>query len=766
MKESILFPLRTVPTFWLLLVAIFLVKFDVVQAQSLVTTPVLDFGFDKFDNDTTSFDSTGKVQIRCKTRDGDLIRCRSSLAHADGPSSVYLEGAGQRLVTSNNMLLSLSGPFTVSLYVRILKAGYTILIVKRTSSLINYQLAIRNSACGITVLSGSGETKLPNSSLLCDGQFHHVAMRQAGTSVDVFVDGAKQIPFSSVGDHTPVTNNGKFRAAVNLNGYFDRLRLYNDALSDEEIKCQAGTVVSTSPTCFQTESCTGAQCPKDAVSASPPKTMYGFGWAYQSNFISGQPFNQPFFDDVTDQYKKDLVNAMAETGNTWFRYPAGTPANFWDWDTGQDSRTIRPYNIFTLENLASYVNATSQQRAIFVVNVVLENEPDLAVKTAAVIKQLTDAEAATGVTPLLIELGNELYSASPKYDLWRDTFPTGTDYVTEMAVIIAAIKNRFPGAKVAWPAVAGTSRNVRKMKWNQAVVSTAAALPGADPFDAATLHFYTTAGLSSETKSSDRGWGSAQQQNEMYYRMKTDEGQRRMLYEPWRRCALGFATAALPADYDIWVTEFSLGDGGIATARGTWGSTLYMFNFVAAFLADGRSTLVMPFELNRGFIAENSKHKGTQFSGLLVNKAKLAADNQNLNCEVGALAYQGYFMKLLHMVSSPGAMTITAEVLKFSTAIAELTHPEFSEPSSLPAILAFEFIGDGGAAKTLVINNDPGQSYHIRVQGPSLVLDFSAPFHRYLCRFNSVLSVGTAAFSGVLKIEPHHAYVVHGSIKK
>lgn len=179
----------------------------------------------------------------------------------------------------------------------------------------------------------------------------------------------------------------------------------------------------------------------------------------------------------------NLVKAAQELSVELLRYPGGTIANYWDWNTGwflPDAQpgflklSPLPYRLQDLQTVAQVTGANP----IYVLNMLTS--------TLDYQLEMLRSAKAIGLPVQLIELGNEFYL--PQKDNVAK-FPTGQDYAKLCNTWIPAIQSEFPDAKIG---IVGESpdpnlpADSRRLSWNQNVLQM---VKGAN---ALTLHPYVT----------------------------------------------------------------------------------------------------------------------------------------------------------------------------------------------------------------------------------------------------------------------------------
>ncbi len=172
----------------------------------------------------------------------------------------------------------------------------------------------------------------------------------------------------------------------------------------------------------------------------------------------------------------EVVKAATQIKPGTLRYPGGTVANYWDWQTGwfvpKSPFSKSQRSIYRLQELQIAVQATGA-KPIYVLNM-LTSDLNAQLEMLHTAKQM-------GLPIKFVELGNEFYLPTPGD--YTTMFQTGRDYGTMATTWTRAIHSAFPEAEVA---VVGSSpaRNSRQANWNQDMFQT---LQGAD---AITFHPY------------------------------------------------------------------------------------------------------------------------------------------------------------------------------------------------------------------------------------------------------------------------------------
>ena len=270
------------------------------------------------------------------------------------------------------------------------------------------------------------------------------------------------------------------------------------------------------------------------------------------------------------------------------RYPAGTIANYWDWNIGwieqeMDSsqflhwtRSVAKQKTrYTLEDFAKGQREVGFA-PVYVMNMVTRDLDDQ-------LEQLRRAKEM-GMPVELVELGNEYYFGAGAEPLVHKNFPTPKDYALAANKWAAAIKKEFPEVSISAVGTAGVSEGTseRRETWNDEVAPVLS-----DDIDAITMHPYSGIGMFAGRPNGH--WGNEGQQAK----------QRELLLDP---AAVQHAILTPTKEWmqimgetgkvkkQIWATEFNANDwfGGV---RGTWTQTLAVLAAYDGFLRDPRVQL-------------------------------------------------------------------------------------------------------------------------------------------------------------------------------
>jgi hypothetical protein len=375
-----------------------------------------------------------------------------------------------------------------------------------------------------------------------------------------------------------------------------------------------------------------------APEASPPVVK-----AAASVSASAQPMSSDLMCFAVDSVhipswqSANFLEATKQLKAKVLRIPGGELANYWDWKRGgiieNDSQLpdgLPEYmrydaRSYTSSKVADYSASfqSTNTRALFVLNML----------TSELSEQIDmlSAAARSGMEVKYIELGNEYYFGIPNY---VDKFPTPESYGETAKVWIGYLRDIFPGVKISvFGVAAGPNSSPREVQWNQALLKTA--LPVAD---AIALHVYVEPGLDPNGFST-QGYPAFDERD-----FATIFG------EPFRRWSQmqdfeSFET--IPADKEIWITEFNLmedifgnnyNSGRRPRVMGTWGHGLYALSMNLMFLEEPRVKMTCNHDLVQDF----------RFGAILPNENSFrVSDTQNFPVTPMTLSATGQALQLL-----------------------------------------------------------------------------------------------------------------------
>lgn len=193
-----------------------------------------------------------------------------------------------------------------------------------------------------------------------------------------------------------------------------------------------------------------------------PPDYFGFNWDYPGAAL--------FSRDLLNEY---AALAALHSGN--LRWPGGTDANYFLWQSGYPTNQGQLNGFaYSLQDLANAYQATGAA-PVFDLNVMTDTLDNQI--------QMLHAAQALGIPVRYLELGNEFYLDTPRYDA---AFPTAADYGRAVATWVMGLHQAFPGALVAAVGSDEVHGHDRASNWNAQSLSAARAA-GALP-DAITLH--------------------------------------------------------------------------------------------------------------------------------------------------------------------------------------------------------------------------------------------------------------------------------------
>ncbi|WP_193316025.1 glycosyl hydrolase [Flavicella marina] len=163
-------------------------------------------------------------------------------------------------------------------------------------------------------------------------------------------------------------------------------------------------------------------------------------------------FNMRWGD--TPVITEKLVSTISKMEPTMLRYPGGTMAHNFNWETGLPSEPTVKDIEHKIEDVKLLADGTNTQ-IIFVVDIVKSTMEN----------QLKMLEAAK-VPVRFVEIGNELY-----FDHYEDVFPSGKAYADTINKWVPRIRKKFPLAKFGVSMIGRQAGNERKQNWNQDVYS-------------------------------------------------------------------------------------------------------------------------------------------------------------------------------------------------------------------------------------------------------------------------------------------------------
>ena len=272
------------------------------------------------------------------------------------------------------------------------------------------------------------------------------------------------------------------------------------------------------------------------------------------------------------------------------RFPAGTLANYWDWESGWfkdgvalpyglDEAAVNPYRLSDLKIMYDETGAMP----VLVLNMLTSDlEEQLGVLREA---------RRIGLPVRYVELGNEFYLSKPDN---LEKFPSFVEYAEMANAWAKAIREEFPDVRIAAVGAAVRSwDNERRKGWNEKL------FPLLRGIDAVVLHIYTGAELLKDidttleaaglvttakqqkivpTDGRPGFWAVDSEQVEQLDRLYSDEGMVRMLGMSQHRWMQMDDLEFLPEGMEVWMTEYGFFDR-IGPVRHTWANGLLMAAF-------------------------------------------------------------------------------------------------------------------------------------------------------------------------------------------
>lgn len=177
------------------------------------------------------------------------------------PFALSFDGTDDVVDVSNKTDLDITGPFTVSAWVKSDgPSDYGIIAGTTDNADLNGYYVTINQATGFpTVYSLQGATyqsAVVNTSILGDGSWHHIAGIFDGTNLTMYLDGVAGAPVAAL---APTSNVQSFRIGAShypgrfFTGGIDDVRVYNAALDDSHVfalaagECNAGITAPPPP---------------------------------------------------------------------------------------------------------------------------------------------------------------------------------------------------------------------------------------------------------------------------------------------------------------------------------------------------------------------------------------------------------------------------------------------------------------------------------------------------------------------------------------
>ena len=312
-----------------------------------------------------------------------------------------------------------------------------------------------------------------------------------------------------------------------------------------------------------------------------------------------------------------FINLVAEMNPDVVRYPAGTQANYWDWNSGQFiPNTDKTWGNKEVVTIPTFVNALpGRTKVVYVVNIarptpstgIAVNASEAILKSDATLNlKITDMLAAIaqfvsqGKTPYAIELGNEFYFGNIEsgiYQIVQDEatglFYSGWDevnnqpfqsaskqdatdvtalfYLKQCKAIVTAIKAQYPNIKFALTTTKSGNRTSARVRWNNTIFDNLRNNPEFADLEqdiyAVTQHHYLNDSYGVQTVITNNATAKVAIAEGIQYPIDKQSD-----YD------------MVPNDYKIWYTEYGEVKG---IAEETWASGLRYAALVYSWLNRG-----------------------------------------------------------------------------------------------------------------------------------------------------------------------------------
>lgn len=280
------------------------------------------------------------------------------------------------------------------------------------------------------------------------------------------------------------------------------------------------------------------------------------------------PFNIPVGYSGANWAQQSFIDSTASLNPGVLRYPGGTNANHWDWQTGWYRPGFQPpFPAVTTrpEEFQVGLNAVSQAEGLYVMN--------LETSTATYEMDGLRHMISLGLNPVMIELGNEHNLPNQTY---TNQFMTPSAYGQLAKTYFDSVKAIIPNAKVC---VVGSNTN-NVPTWNNDVLTANSAI------EAFAWHAYTAANNVDLVFHVNRALAEA-------FADVNHNGSLAFRYSHG-----GFNT--LPAGKEVWVTEYNLWETQQTSApviAETWTHALYLTAMHDYFLRQNNVTMFLNHSL-------------------------------------------------------------------------------------------------------------------------------------------------------------------------
>ncbi len=279
------------------------------------------------------------------------------------------------------------------------------------------------------------------------------------------------------------------------------------------------------------------------------------------------PANFPVGNLGANWTQPEFINNTAFLNPGVLRYPGGTNANHWDWQTGWYKPGYQPPFPALSIRVDEFKNGldASASEGLYVLN----TETSTATYEMDGLRHIV----SLGMNPIMFELGNEHNLSNSNYPL---QFMSSTNYALIAKAYSDSIKANIPNAKVC---VVGSNTGQRP-NWHSDILSQ---LPSVDAF---AWHAYTNANNADLVFDLNRALSVA-------FGNSSYSGSLANRYQ------LG-GFAALPSDKEVWVTEYNLWETQISSSpviAGSWAHLLYLNGLNHYFLSNPRVTMFLNHSL-------------------------------------------------------------------------------------------------------------------------------------------------------------------------
>lgn len=305
---------------------------------------------------------------------------------------------------------------------------------------------------------------------------------------------------------------------------------------------------------------------------------------YNAQMLRGPAWKAPGF-----------VGRVKELYPGLIRYPGGTVSSYWDWKTGwlkkdiplrKEWKSVTQENPITIEDLKFACDQTGAS-PLYVLNMMTS--------TLEYQLEMLDHAKNIGLPVQFIELDNEFYLGE---EFYVKKYPTGKEYGETCNTWIAAIRKKYPQAKIG---VIGNSiregaakkekpNAQRGQNWNRDVLAVI------KDADAMTFHVYGGGGMNymgNFTASDDDGDGQGAVAMKMQEAFDKKESVTYALSIPFIRWnnSNTYDYKLLPEVMKSWITEYNLFEREGVVA-GTWAHGLYSLMQTLLFMNNNKTELV------------------------------------------------------------------------------------------------------------------------------------------------------------------------------